>query len=580
MMEIQERQPAAESHLDESIHPVLKRIYAARGIVSSEELRLELAELQPPSLLKNIDQAAGLLADAFRDDRNILVVGDFDADGATSSALFILCLHAMGHRNVDFLVPNRFEYGYGLTPEIVDVAKARNPDLIVTVDNGIASLEGVEKARKAGIDVLVTDHHLPGNSLPDASCILNPNLPDCDFPSKALAGVGVVFYLMSALRAELRDRNWFEAGKIEEPNLANFLDLVALGTVADVVPLDQNNRRLVKHGLGVIRSGRGRPGIRALLEIAGRNPVTTVAADLAFFAGPRLNAAGRLDDMSLGIACLLEDDPAVAREMAMQLDGLNRDRKQIEQDMQSSAMDVLSHLDIKDPGRLGICLYDPAWHQGVIGILASRIKEKFHRPCIVFADAGETEDGSKLIKGSARSIEGLHIRDALDALATSHPSLLSRFGGHAMAAGLAIRQEDFQAFSDAFEEVLGNVMEDGMLQQFLLVDGELDDECFSLEFAGELREGGPWGQHFPEPLFKGEFTVISSRVLADKHLKLILQIPGSESLVDAIAFNVEEEILKSELASVSLVYRLDVNEFRGVSSPQLLVEQWVDYRTA
>ncbi len=577
MVEVLERVAEAESALDTSIHPVLRRIYATRGVFQEGERRLELTDLLSPRLLKNSDRAAAMLADVMAADKHILVVGDFDADGATSCALFKLGLQAMGYASVDYLVPNRFEYGYGLTPEIVAVAATRNPDLIVTVDNGIASIDGVEAANAAGIDVLVTDHHLPGNALPAARCILNPNLPDCGFPSKALAGVGVVFYLLSALRAELRERGWFGSKQVPEPNMAQFLDLVALGTVADVVPLDQNNRRLVRHGINIIRSGRGRPGILALLEVAGRNPVTAVAGDLAFSAGPRLNAAGRLDDMSLGIACLLEENPSRARDMAMQLDGLNRDRRQIEQDMQEQAMAVLADLDINASDQLGICLYDPAWHQGVIGILASRIKEKFHRPCIVFADSGGEEDGSKVIKGSARSIEGLHIRDVLDTLATRHPDLLQKFGGHAMAAGLAIRQDDFPAFASAFEEVLRKELDRESLLQTTWVDGELSPDCFSLAFASELREAGPWGQHFPEPLFQGEFAVINNRVVGEKHLKLTLQVPGDGPLIDAIAFNADADLLHRNLARIALAYRLDVNEFRGNLSPQLVVEQVLDY---
>lgn len=579
-MDVLERIAEFDSQLDAPIHPVLKRVYATRGVVSDDALRLDLAGLHPPALLKNMDLAADLLADSMARGDHILVVGDFDADGATSCALFLCCLQAMGYDNTGFLVPNRFEYGYGLTPEIVAVARDRAPDLIVTVDNGIASLDGVAAAKAAGIRVLVTDHHLPGERLPDADCILNPNQPGCTFPSKALAGVGVVFYLMSALRASLRQRGWFDTGRVREPNLAAFLDLVALGTVADVVPLDQNNRRLVKHGLGIIRAGKGRPGIRALLDVAGRNPASVVATDLAFAAGPRLNAAGRLDDMSLGIACLLETDPARARDMAARLDDLNRDRRQIEQDMQEQAMAALAHLDMQNTDRLGICLYDPDWHQGVIGILASRIKEKFHRPCIVFADAGEDADGTALIKGSARSVEGVHIRDVLDVLATRHPQVLAKFGGHAMAAGLAIRRADFDAFARAFEEVLATEIDREDLGQVTWVDGELDSDCFSLTFASELREAGPWGQHFPEPQFTGRFAVVNSRVVGEKHLKLTLQVAGSRTLIDAIAFNVERELLGLSLDSVELVFRLDVNEFRGQCNPQLVVERVIDYRPA
>jgi len=577
-MEVLERIAEVDSQLDDTLHPVLRRVYATRGIVRHEELNLELAGLLPPDQLKNCREAAQALFESMQDEQHVLVVGDFDADGATSCALFIYCMKAMGYGKVSFLVPNRFEYGYGLTPEIVEVARQQNPDLIVTVDNGIASHEGVLAAARAGIRVLVTDHHLPGDTLPEAACILNPNQPGCPFPSKALAGVGVVFYLMSALRSCLREADWFERQAIPVPNLAGFLDLVALGTVADVVPLDQNNRRLVKHGLGIIKSGRGRPGIRALLEVAGRNPASVVASDLAFAAGPRLNAAGRLDDMSLGIACLLEDDPGKARQMAIRLDELNRDRRQIEQDMQTEALDVLSHLDVSDADLLGICLYEAGWHQGVIGILASRIKERYHRPSIVFADAGVDEKGEAIIKGSARSIEGIHIRDVLDALATRYPTLLQKFGGHAMAAGLSIRQADFAAFAAAFEEILGSAVDPEDLQKVTWVDGELTPECFSLDFASLLREGGPWGQHFPEPLFTGNFEVLSSRVVGEKHLKLTLQPSGSQALIDAIAFNVEPALLQARLNDVELAYRLDVNEFRGQVNPQLMVDQILAYR--
>jgi len=558
-MEVLERIAEVDSQLDDTLHPVLRRVYATRGIVRHEELNLELAGLLPPDQLKNCREAAQALFESMQDEQHVLVVGDFDADGATSCALFIYCMKAMGYGKVSFLVPNRFEYGYGLTPEIVEVARQQNPDLIVTVDNGIASHEGVLAAARAGIRVLVTDHHLPGDTLPEAACILNPNQPGCPFPSKALAGVGVVFYLMSALRSCLREADWFERQAIPVPNLAGFLDLVALGTVADVVPLDQNNRRLVKHGLGIIKSGRGRPGIRALLEVAGRNPASVVASDLAFAAGPRLNAAGRLDDMSLGIACLLEDDPGKARQMAIRLD-------------------VLSHLDVSDADLLGICLYEAGWHQGVIGILASRIKERYHRPSIVFADAGVDEKGEAIIKGSARSIEGIHIRDVLDALATRYPTLLQKFGGHAMAAGLSIRQADFAAFAAAFEEILGSAVDPEDLQKVTWVDGELTPECFSLDFASLLREGGPWGQHFPEPLFTGNFEVLSSRVVGEKHLKLTLQPSGSQALIDAIAFNVEPALLQARLNDVELAYRLDVNEFRGQVNPQLMVDQILAYR--
>jgi len=557
-----------------AVHPVLQRIYAARGLQQDTELDLALHKLLPPAALLNMAQAVELLWQCLQQQKRILIVADFDADGATSCALGLLCLRAFGFRHVDYLVPNRFEYGYGLTPEIVEVARTRQPDLIITVDNGIASNEGIALARECGIDVLVTDHHLPGATLPDATCILNPNQPHCTFPSKALAGVGVVFYLLTALRALLREKNWFAGQGLREPNMLAYLDLVALGTVADVVPLDANNRILVKHGLQVIRSGRARPGILALLEVGGRNPGTSVASDLGFAVGPRLNAAGRLDDMSQGIECLLCDDAFTARNMALELDALNKDRKLIEQDMQAMALQHLRQLDLQIEDRLSICLYDPAWHQGVIGILASRIKERLHRPVLIFADAGLDTDGTPVIKGSARSIAGVHIRDLLDAVATHNPGLLSRFGGHAMAAGLSLRQQDFAAFSLALEREVQALASPELFLRETLTDGTLDAGCLSLEFAMLLRDAGPWGQLFPEPVFHGEFDVVSARILGGKHLKLVLKAQADSQLVDAIAFNIEPTLLAQQGKRVKVLYKLDLNEFRGQSSPQLLIEKF------
>ncbi|HEY0963856.1 MAG TPA: single-stranded-DNA-specific exonuclease RecJ [Pseudomonadales bacterium] len=558
-----------------SLHPVLQAIYAARGLRDDADIDLSLAGLLPPSDMLNIDRAVDLLVACLREQKRVLIVADFDADGATSCALSVLCLRAMGFRHVDYLVPNRFEYGYGLTPEIVHVALTRAPQLLMTVDNGIASHAGIDLARQHGIDVLVTDHHLPASTLPDANCILNPNQPGCRFGSKALAGVGVVFYLMVALRAALRARNWFALNQLPEPNMGAYLDLVALGTVADVVPLDQNNRRLVKQGLHNLRAGRARPGILALLDVAGRNPARITASDLGFAAGPRLNAAGRLDDMTRGIECLLEDDPAVARACALELDGLNRDRRLIEQGMQQEALAHLQQLQLDAAQRRSLCLYDSRWHQGVIGILASRLKDRLHRPVVIFADAGAGDDGEIMIKGSARSIAGVHIRDLFDAVATHNPGLLTKFGGHAMAAGLSLRLEDFDSFSLAVERELQHHAGEHFMPQ-VYTDGALDDSCFSLEFAQLLREAGPWGQHFPEPLFDGEFPVVSARVLSGKHLKLVLQIPGTKRMIDAIAFNQPHEILEAAergVARVHALYRLDVNEYNGNCSPQLLVER-------
>jgi single-stranded-DNA-specific exonuclease len=561
------------AQFSQAVHPVLQNIFAARGVQQETELNLTLADLLSPYAMLNMERAADVLWQALCLQQNILIVADFDADGATSCALAVLCLRAMGFVNVNYLVPNRFEYGYGLTPEIVEAARAFNPDLIITVDNGIASHAGIKLARSLGIDVLVTDHHLPAGSLPEASCILNPNQPGCTFPSKALAGVGVVFYLMTALRAHLRKKNWFVDRALAEPNMSSYLDLVALGTVADVVPLDHNNRILVKHGLQLIRGRRCRPGILALLEVANRDTQTTVASDLGFSAGPRLNAAGRLDDMSLGIECLLTDDPFTARELALQLDGLNKDRKLIEQGMQAEALQHLQKLSLDDQQRLSVCLYDASWHQGVIGILAARIKERLHRPVIIFADGGTDAEGRLLIKGSARSIQGIHIRDLLDTVATRNPQLLTKFGGHAMAAGLTIYHADLHAFSSRLEQAIQEQSEPELFQRQNFTDGQLEGECLSLDFAVLLRNSGPWGQHFPEPVFDGEFTIVQRRVLAEKHLKLVLETGSGAPLVDAIAFNVDQALLQQDTERVQLLYKLDINEYRGNSNVQLIVEK-------
>lgn len=575
MLEFTLRPRQAGARFSPSLHPVLQAIYAARGLRQDADTDLSLAGLLPPADMLNIERAVDLLCTCLRDQKRVLIVADFDADGATSCALSVLCLRAMGFRHVDYLVPNRFEYGYGLTPEIVQVALTRAPQLLMTVDNGIASHAGIALARQHGIDVLVTDHHLPASTLPDASCIVNPNQPGCRFGSKALAGVGVVFYLMIALRAALRAQNWFASQQLPEPNMSAYLDLVALGTVADVVPLDQNNRRLVKQGLHNLRAGRARPGILALLDVAGRNPARITASDLGFSAGPRLNAAGRLDDMTRGIECLLADDPAVARAYALELDGLNRDRRLIEQGMQQEALAHLQDMQLGAAERRSLCLYDSRWHQGVIGILASRLKDRLHRPVVIFADAGSDADGATLIKGSARSIAGVHIRDLFDAVATHNPGLLTKFGGHAMAAGLSLRRDDFEAFALAVERELEDHAAEHFMPQ-VYTDGTLDGSCFSLEFAQLLRDAGPWGQHFPEPLFDGEFGVVGARTLSGKHLKLVLQIPGTKQIIDAIAFNQPQETLdlaEQGSSTVRVLYRLDVNEYNGNCSPQLLVER-------
>ncbi|UTF61127.1 single-stranded-DNA-specific exonuclease RecJ [Gilvimarinus sp. DA14] len=571
MQKIIKRRPSPSSLLSEpDLAPLLNRIYSNRGVRHAEELELTLQRLLRPEL-KGLPEAAEILADAVVAGARILIVGDFDADGATSSALGVLALRAMGAQHVDFLVPNRFEYGYGLTPEIVAVAAEREPDVIVTVDNGISSIDGVQAANDLGIAVVVTDHHLPGQALPAADAIVNPNQPGCSFSSKNLAGVGVIFYVMNALKKQLSAIGWFAEAGIPEPNMANFLDLVALGTVADVVPLDANNRILVEQGLRRIRAGVARPGILALLEVAGRGRERLVATDLGFAIGPRLNAAGRLDDMSIGIRCLLSDDVQLARELAAELDSFNRDRKAIESGMQREAMAMLDKLSVGDGQDLpwGLCLYDATWHQGVIGILASRVKDKFHRPVIVFADADDDT-----IKGSARSIPGLHIRDALDAVAAREPHLLQKFGGHAMAAGMSIARENYQAFAEAFDTEVKRQLAADDLQAVLMSDGELAASEFELELARQLRHAGPWGQHFPEPLFDGEFYLVQQRIVGEKHLKLVLALDAQkQQLLDAIAFNVDLSVWPDQgIERIRAAFKLDVNEFRGRESLQLMID--------
>jgi len=548
------------------LHPVLARVYAARQVRSTRELDHSLERLLPPHGLKDIERAAALLAEAVTNQKRILIVADFDADGATSCALAVRALRAMGATDVRYVVPNRFEYGYGLTPEIVALAAEQEPDLIITVDNGISSVEGVRAARARGIRVLITDHHLPGATLPEADAIVNPNQPGDDFPSKHLAGVGVAFYLMLALRARLRASNWFAQRNIPDPNLARLLDLVALGTVADVVPLDHNNRILVAQGLARIGAGQCVEGIRALLRVAGRREGGIGAADLGFCVAPRLNAAGRLTDMVLGIKCLLTDDPDAAWGMAQELDRLNRERRAIEAEMQEQARAALAKLHLDDRLPRGLCLFDESWHQGVIGILAARIKDRLHRPVIAFAPAGGDE-----IKGSARSVAGLHIRDALDACAARHPELLQKFGGHAMAAGLSLRRTDFAAFCAAFDAEVCRHLDEADLHGRLWTDGELAADDLVLDFAETLRHAGPWGQGFPEPLFDGRFEVVGTRVVGEKHLKLTLRHPQGK-LVDAIAFNQA----KSKTAGgqqLHAAYRLAVNEYQGSRRVQLIVEQ-------
>ncbi len=569
--------------LPADLHPVLRRVYTARNVASARELERSLECLPPISALLGIDAAADVLYSALLHKKCIVIVADYDADGATSCALAVRALRMMGANDVRFVVPDRFKFGYGLTPEIVAVASEHQPDLLITVDNGISSVEGVAAAKQRGIQVLITDHHLPGSVLPDADAIVNPNQPGDEFPSKALAGVGVIFYVMLALRAKLREMNWFESRHLPVPNLAQLLDLVALGTVADVVPLDHVNRILVSQGLARIRSGACCAGIRALLEVAGRSQQRIAASDLGFTVGPRLNAAGRLDDMALGIGCLLTDDLSQAREMATQLDQLNRERRTIEGHMQAQALAALARLEstcFEATATLpyGLCLFDAEWHQGVIGILASRIKDRWHRPVIAFALASDTE-----IKGSARSVSGVHIRDVLDTIATRYPGLLVKFGGHAMAAGLTLKREDFTAFSTAFDEEVRRLLGDDELCGIVLSDGELTTTDLSMELAEALRNGGPWGQAFAEPVFDGRFQIVNQRVVGEKHLKMLLRpLPKSVQnegmnapVFDAIAFNVPACSALQEAASVHVAYKLDVNEYKGQRSVQLVVEHIV-----
>lgn len=555
------------------VSALLQRIYAYRAVQSVNELDHGLSALPSPSALKGIAAASELLADALQQRQRILIVADFDADGATSCALASRALRALGAKDVRFVVPNRFEYGYGLTPEIVAVAARHQPDVLITVDNGISSLAGVEAAKAAGMQVLITDHHLPGASLPGADAIVNPNQPGDEFPSKNLAGVGVIFYVMLALRTRLRERHWFERQGIAEPNMGQFLDLVAFGTVTDVVVLDHVNRILVEQGLRRIRMNQCIAGISALIDIAGRNQGHLSTNDIAFGLGPRLNAAGRLEDMSYGIRCLLCDDFAQARHIALELDRLNRERRDIEMEMQTQALADLEKLQLSEQALpFGLCLYDETWHQGVIGILAARIRERTHRPVIAFAP-----DQGGFVKGSARSVPGLHIRDALDAVATRHPGLIDKFGGHAMAAGMSLPLAHYADFSRAFDGEVKRHLGAGDLRGVLLSDGELSAAELTLPTAEELRTAGPWGQGFPEPLFDGVFELVSHRVLAEKHLKMLLRVPGEDHCIDAIAFNQAAGPNRSPAARLHIAYRLDVNEWQGRRSAQLIVEHIAEH---
>lgn len=564
MTRIQSRpvsQQALTRLADAGLHPLLARLYAARGIARAEELDTSLKNLLPPEALTGTQEAAALLADAIEAGARMVIVADYDCDGATACAVGMRALRAFG-ADVHYLVPDRVTLGYGLTPAMVEIAARLEPDVLITVDNGIASVEGIAAARAHGMATVITDHHLPGDVLPEADVIVNPNQPGCDFPSKALAGVGAMFYTMLALRAELRERGAFTGGK--EPNLADLLDLVALGTVADVVKLDRNNRILVAQGLARMRAGRLQPGIRALFALAGRDPARASTTDLGFMIGPRLNAAGRLSDMSLGIECLITDDAGRAMNIAQELDKLNRERRSIEAGMQEEALARLAGLngEVSAGNRATIALFEPEWHQGVIGIVAGRIKEKLHRPTIAFARANDGE-----LKGSGRSIPGLHLRDALDLVTKRHPDLIVRFGGHAMAAGLTIRESELARFDAAFEDVVSELLEPAQLERRIETDGNLESGYFALD-AVRMLDNEIWGQGFPAPVFDDVFRVERQRVLKDKHLKL--ELTRGNTRYEAIQFNHAE----GAAAQIHAAYRLSINEYNGVSSVQLMLEHF------
>ena len=548
--------------------PLLDRLYRSRHIQHAQELDHRLQSMHSPFLLNGIESAVEILA--ISRDKKIVIVGDFDADGATSTALMVSALRQLGFTNVNYLIPNRFEQGYGLSLPVAEMAIAQQVDLLITVDNGVSSLEGIAFLKTRGVQVIVTDHHLPGDELPNADAIVNPNLTDCQFPSKSLAGVGVAFYVVLALRAKLREMGIFDAKT--QPGFTDLLDLVALGTIADVVPLDQNNRILAYQGLARIKASQCRYGIRALAEVANKNLSQLTASDLGFSIAPRLNAAGRLDNMSVGVELLLAESMETARALALELDGLNQTRKEIEQGMKQEALEIcrkLTALQGKDNQLpLGVALYQSDWHQGVLGILASRIKDQFHRPVVAFA-----QDSEGILKGSARSVEGLHIRDALEQVHQRYPDIILKFGGHAMAAGLSIRAELFEQFQHAFNRVVSEWLGDDELKGTLWTDGELEPTLMNVQTAEKLRAAGPWGQAFPEPVFDGEFKVLQQRLVGERHLKMLLEPKQGGQLLDAIAFNVDTRYYPDKsIQTAKLVYKLDINEFRGNRDIQLLVD--------
>ncbi|WP_448569347.1 single-stranded-DNA-specific exonuclease RecJ [Thalassotalea ganghwensis] len=560
-----------DSFLPDTLHPVIKQIYARRGVKSRQELDLVVKQLLPVESMTGLNSACEVLFSALQEKASIFIIGDFDADGATSTALMMSALSMLGSSNHQFLVPNRFEYGYGLTPEIVEIAYQKGAKLLITVDSGISCHKGVEKAKSLGLKVIITDHHLAGKVLPKADAIVNPNQPDCQFSSKSIAGVGVAFYFVLAMRKYLREKQWFALKGIAEPNVAQLLDLVALGTVADVVSLDNNNRILVEQGLKRIRAGATRPGIQALIEVAGKNQQQLVASDFGFALGPRINAAGRLDDMAFGINCLLAEDLNTARAMAQELDALNKTRREIEQGMQQEAENVLKQCNFtEDNLPFALALFHPQWHQGVIGIVAGRLKEKYHRPTVVFAKV----EGSDELKGSARSIPGLHIRDLLEHIDSKHPEMIIKFGGHAMAAGLSIEQRHFNQFQQLFNDYAMQWLDEEVLKGRLFSDGELPTQLMTLTFAEQVKAAGPWGQNFLEPLFDDIFTLVQQRIVGEKHLKVVLEKDGE--LFDGIAFNVNTKAWPNSQANkVHVAYRLDINEFRNKQTLQLMIDHLV-----
>lgn len=559
------------SHTTLCEHPLLNRLYQSRGVQSAQELELNLRHLHDPMLLANIEQATELLVNAFTRQARIVIVGDFDADGATSTALSMLALRQFGFTHLDYLIPDRFSQGYGLSTAVAEMVIAKGADLVLTVDNGISSFEGIALLKSHGIQVLVTDHHLPAETLPEADAMINPNLPQCMFPSKSLAGVGVIFYVMIALRAKFRQNGLFSAN---EPNIADLLDLVALGTVADVVPLDYNNRILVHQGLNRIRSGHCRAGIQALVEVSKRDLDGLQASDLGFAIAPRLNAAGRLENMALGVELLLCESLEQARSLALELDSLNQTRKEFEQEMKTEALAICAKLPAltQTNHAHGIVLYQADWHQGVIGILASRIKDQFHRPVVIFA---QESDESEYLKGSARSISGVHMRDLLERIHSHHPQLMTKFGGHAMAAGLTLHQNNLSRFQQLFDETICQIVEPAQLQGVIYTDGELQPQECTLETAELLKQAGPWGQNFAEPLFEGEFRLLQQRLIGGKHLKLMVE-NSAGMLFDAVWFNIDLRYYPDlSIKKARLIYKLDVNEFRGNRQVQLLLEHLI-----